>query len=228
MLGEARGDVDIESLRADLRRSIGQFRVDSFSDIELGPMLDGMIEIARRHGIRLPASLAMTGKAFGQMQLAVAELDPDARPVLERSAVHVQRHARTDLRGALDPQQAVYEGQKLKLRVARLIEGIERHHRRAARAPGSRSSCAGAGRSRTRSGAQGGGSRSHSRAGRRCSRRCSPRRRTSIDLWVPITLGVAAGIAGLALVLDLSEDASAARARPPFEHDREQSPSARR
>ena len=125
MLGEGGHDVDIEGLRADLADYVGQFKVGSFSDIELGPMLDTLIEIAARHGIRLPASLAMTGKAFGQMQLAVAELDPTLDPF---SAVggFMFRGLRERVGGALDPQKAIYEIQKLKVRATRLIEGIER------------------------------------------------------------------------------------------------------
>ena len=44
-------------------------------------MLQGLTEIAARHGMRLPASLALAGKAFAQMQLAAAELDPALDPV---------------------------------------------------------------------------------------------------------------------------------------------------
>ena len=43
-------------------------------------MLEGMIQIASRNGVRLPAALALSGKAFGQVQLAIAELDPSLDP----------------------------------------------------------------------------------------------------------------------------------------------------
>src|SRR5581483_7504875 len=49
MLGEARGELDLDALRRDLRTWIERFRVDAFSEIDLGPMLDEMIEIATRH-----------------------------------------------------------------------------------------------------------------------------------------------------------------------------------
>jgi predicted unusual protein kinase regulating ubiquinone biosynthesis (AarF/ABC1/UbiB family) len=201
MLGEARGDLDLEALRGDLKTWIDHFRVDSFSEIDLGPMLEEMIEIASKHGVRLPASLAMTGKAFGQMQLAVSELDPELDPF---SAVgpFMFRSLRDQLRGALDPQRFVYEGQKLKLRASRLLEGIERL-----------------------TGARPGiglqielrGSRTLEDSIRRAGRRIAlafaggaallaavlAAAADSIDTWVPITLGIAAGLAGIALVGDL-------------------------
>src|SRR5262249_41028095 len=83
------------------------------------------IEIASRHNVRLPASLAMTGKAFGQMQLAVAELDPGLDP-FAAVGPFMFRGVRDGLRSALDLQRAVYEWQKLRLRASRLLEGIER------------------------------------------------------------------------------------------------------
>ena len=54
MLGEGPSDVDIEALRADLRECIERFRVASLTDIELGPMLDGMIQIATATGSGCP------------------------------------------------------------------------------------------------------------------------------------------------------------------------------
>src|SRR5262245_48058878 len=201
MLGEGSGDVDLEGLRADLADYVGQFKVNSFSDIELGPMLDTLIEIAARHGIRLPASLAMTGKAFGQMQLAVAELDPTLDPF---SAVggFMFRGLRERVGGALDPQRAIYEIQKLKVRATRLIEGVERLTG-ARPGPGLQIELR--------------GSKTLEDAIRKAGRRIAiafaggaallaavlAAAASSIDLWVPVTLGVAAGIAGVALVLDL-------------------------
>ncbi len=201
MLGEARGDLDMDALRRDLRTWIGRFRVDAFSEIDLGPMLDEMIEIATTHGVRLPAALAMTGKAFGQMQLAVAELDPELDPF---SAVgpFMFRGVRDSLRGALDLQRFAYEGQKLKLRASRLLEGIER-------LTGARP---GAGLQIELR-----GSRTLEDAIRRAGRRISlafaggaallaavlAAAAASIETWVPITLGVTAGAAGAALAADL-------------------------
>ena len=208
MLGEGGHDVDIDGLRVDLAAYVGQFKVGSFSDIELGPMLDKLIEIAARHGIRLPASLAMTGKAFGQMQLAVAELDPEPRPVLGRRRVHVPRAARAApgrIRpAALDLREPEAEG------AGDAAHRGDRAADRCAARPGTPDRAAR--KSRTLEDAI-------RKAGRRIALAFAggatllaavlAAAAESIDLWVPITLGVAAGIAGLALVLDLRDRARA-------------------
>jgi predicted unusual protein kinase regulating ubiquinone biosynthesis (AarF/ABC1/UbiB family) len=202
VLGEPRGDVDIEALRADLADYVGQFKVGSFNDIELGPMLDALIEIAARHGIRLPGSLAMTAKAFSQMQLAVSELDPTLDP-FSAVASFMFRGLRERIAGALNPQKAIYDAQKLKLRATRVIEGIERLTG-ARPGPGLQIELR--------------GSRSLEEAIKRAGRRIAlafgggaallaavlAAAADSIDLWVPITLGIVAGIAGVVLALDLA------------------------
>ena len=77
---ESRAELDMEAIESDLADFIERFRIGSLRDIQIGPMLDGMLQIASRHGVRLPASLALSGKAFGQMQLAVTKLDPTLDP----------------------------------------------------------------------------------------------------------------------------------------------------
>jgi ubiquinone biosynthesis protein len=201
MMGEARGDVDVEALRGDLKTWIERYRVGSFAEIQLGPMLDEMIEIATLHNVRLPASLAMTGKAFGQMQLAVAELDPGLDP-FAAIGPFMFRGVRDSLRGALDIQRVVYEWQKFRLRASRLLEGIER-------VTGARPGPALQIELRD--------SKTLEDAIRRAGRRIAlafaggaallaavlAGAASSIETWVPITLGVLAGLAGLALVGDL-------------------------
>jgi ubiquinone biosynthesis protein len=127
MLGgeERRADIDIEALERDFAEFIERFHVASLQDIEIGPMLDGMIRIAAAHGIRLPASLALSGKAFGQVQLAIAELDPSLNP-FQVVGDFLARNVRDRVIRQADPQRWFYEGQKLKLRATRLIEAIER------------------------------------------------------------------------------------------------------
>lgn len=122
---ESRADLDLERLEEDFAAYIARFRGVSLKDIRIGPMLEGMLEIATRHGVRLPSALALSGKAFGQMQLAVAELDPTLDPftVVERFLL---RNVFERLRRQADPQRLLYEGQKLKLRATRILEAIER------------------------------------------------------------------------------------------------------
>jgi ubiquinone biosynthesis protein len=202
MLGEGPGDIDLEALRADLAGFVERFRIDSFGEIQLGPMLDELIAIAARYRVRLPASMALTGKAFGQMQLAVAELDPELDPFSAVGAF-MFRGLREQLRGALDPQRFVYEGQKLKLRATRLVEAVER-------LTGARP---GAGLQIELR-----GSRTLEDAIRRAGRRISlafaggaallaavlAAAASSIDIWVPVLLGCAAALAAAALAIDLT------------------------
>src|SRR5207302_245529 len=122
---ESRDELDLESMERDFADFIERFRIGSLRDIEIGPMLDGILQIASRHGIRLPASLALSGKAFGQMQLAVTKLDPTLDPfrVIGRFLL---RNVGQRLRRQADPQQLYYEAEKIKLRVVRFVEAVER------------------------------------------------------------------------------------------------------
>jgi ubiquinone biosynthesis protein len=123
--GEQGEDVDLAALEQDFAAFIQRFRGGTLSEIRIGPMLEGMIDIARRHGVRLPASLALSGKAFGQMQLAVAELDPELDPFSVVSNF-LLRTVGERVRERAAPERLYYEGQKLKLRLSRIIEAIER------------------------------------------------------------------------------------------------------
>ena len=127
MLADERApDVDLEALQAEFAEFITRFRSKgSLREIDIGGMLEAVAETAARHRIRLPAALALSGKAFGQMQLAVAELDPrlDAFSVI---GSFLLRGFAEMARASADPQKLFYEAQKLKVRATRLIESVER------------------------------------------------------------------------------------------------------
>jgi ubiquinone biosynthesis protein len=123
--GEQAGDVDLTRLEREFAEFIERFRHGTLSEIRLGPMLEGLIEIATRHGVRLPAALALSGKAFGQMQLAVAELDPDLDPFSVVGSF-LRRTLFERLREQAHPARFYYESEKLRLRIARIFEAIER------------------------------------------------------------------------------------------------------
>ena len=122
---ERRADVDLEGLRDEFAEFIERFQVSSLRDVQVGPMLDGMIKIAGRHGVRLPASLALSGKSFGQVQLAISELDPTLDP-FKVVGDFLVRNVRERLLQRADPQRLFFEGQKLKLRLVRFVEAVER------------------------------------------------------------------------------------------------------
>jgi predicted unusual protein kinase regulating ubiquinone biosynthesis (AarF/ABC1/UbiB family) len=88
-------------------------------------MLEGLIEIATRHGVRLPAALALSGKAFGQMQLTAAELDPSLDPFSVAGSFFLRRLGGR-LRTAANPRRLFYEAEKLRVRAAAVLEGAER------------------------------------------------------------------------------------------------------
>jgi ubiquinone biosynthesis protein len=117
--------VDRDVLTAELAAAIERFGGESLADMEIGAMLAGIFEVATRHRIRLPPALALSGKAFSQMQLAVGELAPSLDPFALASRFLLKNTRRQVLR-QLDPQRLYYSSQKLVLRSSRLVEALER------------------------------------------------------------------------------------------------------
>jgi predicted unusual protein kinase regulating ubiquinone biosynthesis (AarF/ABC1/UbiB family)/nucleotide-binding universal stress UspA family protein len=129
MLGLATGpppaDFDQDAFADELASLMATYRHVSLKDLRLGPLLQQLTEISVRHRVRLPSSLALIGKAFGQMQLAAAELDPSVDPFSVAGRFYLRQLA-TSMRAAVNPAQMFYEGQKLRARATRLLEGLER------------------------------------------------------------------------------------------------------
>jgi ubiquinone biosynthesis protein len=122
---DQRGDIDVGNFQEELGNMLSKYRHMSLKEIQLGPILQEITEISIRHDVRLPASLALTGKALAQMQLATAELDPTLDP-FSVAGNFVMKGLVTRMRGSIDPKRLFYEAQKLKVRFARLIEAVER------------------------------------------------------------------------------------------------------
>jgi ubiquinone biosynthesis protein len=118
-------DLDVDAFRAELGALLARYRHLSLREIQLGPILQEITEIAIRNNVPLPASLALTGKALAQMQLATAVLDPTLDPFAV-AGQFLMRRFRDETRSRFDPQKLFYETQKLRLRVVRFIESIER------------------------------------------------------------------------------------------------------
>ncbi|MBV9455013.1 MAG: AarF/ABC1/UbiB kinase family protein, partial [Rubrobacter sp.] len=116
--------IDIAAFQEDQERLIGRYRDLSLREIRLGPMLQEVTEISVRHGIPVPASLTLTGKAFAQMQSAVAELDPTLDPFSVAESF-VMRTTLKRLAGDIDPKKIFYAKQKAWVRFVRLLEGVE-------------------------------------------------------------------------------------------------------
>jgi len=122
---EDRADLDLDAFRREVGGLMTRHRGVAVRELALGPILQEITEMSIRHGVRLPASLALTGKALAQMQLAVGELDPTLDP-LSVVGGFVMRGFMGRLRERLDPKWVFYEGQKLRTRLVRLVEAIER------------------------------------------------------------------------------------------------------
>jgi predicted unusual protein kinase regulating ubiquinone biosynthesis (AarF/ABC1/UbiB family)/nucleotide-binding universal stress UspA family protein len=120
-----RSDLDVDRFQAEIGSIMARHRTSSLKDIQLGPILQEMTEISVRHGVPLPASLALTGKALAQMQLATAQLDPDLDP-FEVAGKFLMRSLLKGMAGTLDPKAVFYQSQKFKVRALRVVEAIER------------------------------------------------------------------------------------------------------
>ncbi|MEX2267232.1 MAG: AarF/UbiB family protein [Acidimicrobiia bacterium] len=122
---EERPNLDLTDYREEIGSLVTRYRHLPLREIQLGPMLQDITTISIRHGVSLPAPLVLTGKALAQVQLATAELDPDLDP-FSVAGSFMAKSAFDRLRNVADPQTVLYESQKIKVRVGRLIESFER------------------------------------------------------------------------------------------------------
>jgi predicted unusual protein kinase regulating ubiquinone biosynthesis (AarF/ABC1/UbiB family) len=123
--GADRADLDVAAFQDELGAVMAKYRNVSLREIQLGPILQEITEISIRHDVPLPASLALTGKAMAQMQLATAELDPDLDP-FEVAGSYLMRGVTRRMFERADPKKLFYEAQKVKVRLSRIAEAFER------------------------------------------------------------------------------------------------------
>ncbi|MDP9299007.1 MAG: AarF/UbiB family protein [Actinomycetota bacterium] len=120
-----RSDLDVDAFQAEIGELMAKYRTASLKDMQLGPILQEMTEISVRHGVPLPSSLALTGKALAQMQLATAQLDPELDP-FDVAGKFLMRSVLAQMGGKLDPKALFYQSQKVKVRLVRVVEAVER------------------------------------------------------------------------------------------------------
>ncbi len=123
--GIDRTDLDVDAFQGEVGQLMAEYRTANLADIQLGPILQQMTEISLRHGVPLPASLTLTGKALAQMQLATAALDPELDP-FDVAGSFLMRSLFKEMGGKLDPKALFYQSQKFKVRAMRVIEAVER------------------------------------------------------------------------------------------------------
>ncbi len=118
-------DLDVHEFQREIGALFEGIRGQSLTEIQLGPVLQGITQVSARHDVRLPASLALTAKALAQMQLAAAELDPDLDPFSIVGRFLLKRYT-ARIRESADPKRLFYEAQKARVRLSRFVESIER------------------------------------------------------------------------------------------------------
>jgi ubiquinone biosynthesis protein len=125
MLAEQHGRVDEESLRAALADLVQRYRHLALEQFQLGPMLQDLTQLCVEHDIRMPASLALIGKALGQMQLVAGTMDPGIDPFAVAGRFFT-RQLTTRVRDMLGPQRLVYNAHKARLRITSLMDSLEK------------------------------------------------------------------------------------------------------
>ncbi len=117
-------DLNVREYQAEIGELLSKYRTSSLAEMHVGPILQEMSEIALRHGVPLPASLVLIGKALAQVQLATVQLDPTLDP-FEVAGKFLTQSLRHSMRSKLNVKTLLYESQKLKVRVLRTIETFE-------------------------------------------------------------------------------------------------------
>lgn len=118
-------ELDMARYQAEIGELMAKYRTSGLAEMQVGPILQEMSEIALRHGVPLPASLTLIGKALAQVQLATVQLDPTLDP-FEVAGKFLTRSLLKGVRSKLDPKTVLYQSQKLKVRAVRVIESFER------------------------------------------------------------------------------------------------------
>jgi predicted unusual protein kinase regulating ubiquinone biosynthesis (AarF/ABC1/UbiB family) len=120
-----RSELDVKGFADEIGELVVKYRTASLKDIQLGPVLQEMSEVALRYQVPLPAALTLTGKALAQMQLATAQLDPELDP-FDVAGTFLMRNLIRGMTTRFDPQTLFYQSQRLKVRFLRVVEAVER------------------------------------------------------------------------------------------------------
>jgi ubiquinone biosynthesis protein len=75
-LGTTTGHIDRGLLGKDLAEWLARYSQRAPGDISVGAAIGGLMDIARRHGLRLPPDLALLAKIIAMEEGLAAELDP--------------------------------------------------------------------------------------------------------------------------------------------------------
>jgi predicted unusual protein kinase regulating ubiquinone biosynthesis (AarF/ABC1/UbiB family)/nucleotide-binding universal stress UspA family protein len=116
-------EVDIDDYRNDIAAVAAEIRGRSLEEIHLVELLNRLTMISVRHGVPLPPAFVMVGKALAQVDGAVSELAPELDPIEEARRFFMRSISRR-LIGRLDPQQIIYEAERLRYRASQISDGL--------------------------------------------------------------------------------------------------------
>ncbi len=123
--GSGRMVPDIDAFTKDIDEFVTKHRGGSKKTVAFGPVLQELMAISYRHGVALPPALSMTAKSLSQMNAITSELDPDMDTFEVSGRFLTAWLLRRTIKEA-DPKQLGYELSKLRLRVMRVLESVER------------------------------------------------------------------------------------------------------
>ena len=130
-------DFDLDAFESEIGALVQSVRGQSLQEIQLGPILQGITEIAARRDVRLPAEMALTAKALAQMQLAAVGARSRPRSVLRRRTLPRAPPLRARARGDR-PQEGLLRGAEGEGAALRARRRCRAARGRAARASASR------------------------------------------------------------------------------------------
>jgi ubiquinone biosynthesis protein len=117
-------EVNLPGFREEVAGLVQRYRDLSLREIQVAELMQQVTEISFRHNVRVPAALMLASKAFAQMQLVAAELDPTLDPFSVAGSM-VLRNTVGQLTSFLNPQNLLYETQKARVRFFRVLEAVE-------------------------------------------------------------------------------------------------------
>lgn len=116
-------DVDVQAYRDDIGAVVTEIRGRPLHEINLVDLLNQLTAISVRHGVPLPPAFVMVGKALAQVDGTVSELAPELDPIAEARSFFMRSISRR-LAGRLDPQQVIYEIERLRYRASQISDGL--------------------------------------------------------------------------------------------------------
>lgn len=129
-LGQSGRRVDIASVRRDVAMLLDRYLGRALRDLDSQHLLNELLDLAVRHGIRIPAEYALLGRAGATLEGVIRSLDPDldvaeeARPLAEK--LLRERVAPDNLQGGMYRMLLQLQGmqQEVPLQVSQILSDV--------------------------------------------------------------------------------------------------------